>query len=573
MNYRKIGSRFLVANRLAPAGKYVHKLDINGFQPNDFVVYDAVTGVSLGAGDATFQATPKLGLGQVVDLDGDGVPDAIRTVLGGYLDGCNCNLNITTERPRCGSLPIEEVFFRCTYADEEYSLNVEWRNDDTLDSNNCNQWSYETLSVNLKNGFACDSCEDGVDPTRVMCALANQFKGVHIEDSNAYSFVKEAVKLQNKTSGVWIEPIFKKEVQYCISMQPGDCDSCTMMSSIKGMTIKADVEKGLAEDIVITFEGTVTSDPALSKYGQKERIMLLINRAFKENEISGYAVALDAITGDGRACCDFPILINSCYSVTLQDGNGLDIAPCVAEYDPYEGISFSNQAECVGCAEGQTFVPNAGLRAIGKPTKVECNCENPTSNKWWYHTEVRITSNQDSGFKQLFHRTRQKPEIPLNMGVQFKQMMIDQIVSGPGFDYGPGLYDNTNYWMNNNSKRLKLNSLGLKCTGSYVGISMAHALPWNVTHANYPTYQAKHNLYILIEQNNTAVMDGIKAILDPWLASLPVAHGPLNLSIDDDRVNLRLGEGGDVEQVGIDDAGRGDSTLPGSPVLDDDPIA
>lgn len=544
---REIALRYLVGSGVAAADKYVWDMDLNPIAPNTIVFFNPRTGKTIGPGE-TYSTVPNLGIAQTVDLDGDGYSDSLRTAYGGYLPG-DTLWNVTTEIPKTGFNKIEDFYFSCTYKETPYSVNVEWRNDNTLDTNLWNQWSYKTLSVYLPK-YACDTCDEGIDAKEVSCALANQFYGKFIQDSSTDSiFLKRSIKTQNRNIGVDVMPILSKEIQYCISTYSDACNDCSKMDSIGGVTIKANGGT-IVSDIVVPFSSAIVpGDNTRSFYGQKDRLIGLINKAFKDNGVTGHAVAIEGISGSGKYCqAGFNILINSCESVTLQDGANVDITPCIAEYNPYTGKSFTNQSECVGCTVGTEFVPNAGFRVIGKGINVSHSADHKYDRKFWYHTDVRITLNEDSNFDQFAFETMQEVVPPINLGAQFAIGMLDQNVTGSGFDYGKSYVDHRGLYQENRSSRLKLNSIGLNFNSAYSSLSFKYGLSWNTSNVNAPDTLAKGTTFLLIEDTDTATKASVKAIMDPWLASLPRAKAAINLTTDEDQIPIVIDATGTVTQ-------------------------
>lgn len=548
---RQIAERFLVGKGVATAGKYAWDLDLNPITPNDLVFFNPVTGKVLAAG-FTFSTIPNLGIAQAVDLNGDGYSDALRPVFGGVIPGASL-WNVTTEPHRFGFNKIQNFWFTCTEKDTDYSVNVEWRNDDTLDTNLWNQFSYKTLSVRLAD-YACDSCDNGIDSKEVSCALANQFHGKHILNGGSDSiFLKRAIKTQSVNTGVDVMPILAKEVQYCISSYAGACNDCAQMDSIGGFTIVANGGT-IPSDIEITFASTtVPGDTSKSFYSQKDRIIKLINDGFIANNVSGYAIAIEGISGGGRPCtAGFNILINSCESVTVQDGTGADITPCIAEYNPYDTASSTIYAECEGCTANGTFTPTGGLRVVAKSIYVSAS---PSDRKAWYHTDARITLNGDTNFTQYAFETMQEIIVPENLGVQLQTLMLDQNVTGSGFDYNPSMIDHRGLYQENNSSRLANNSIGINRNGAYTTISFTYGSPWNTVGVNESDSYAKSTSTIAIESSNTSALAAVKAILDPWLASLPAPKPAIVYATDSDQTNIIVDATGTVTQEAVDDTG------------------
>lgn len=557
---RKIQQRYLVGKGVAPADVYVWDLEHGRFKPNDLIFYDPITGVTLGAGDATYAKVPILGVAQAVDLDGDGFVDAIRKIA---VDGINGAYlyNVTTDSPSMPVNQIKNLYFRCTEKDTDYTLNFEWRNEETLLRNLDNQWSSKTVTVNLGN-LGCADCDTNEPCGEVACAFANQFYGKNIGEGDSM-FLRRAVANANMFDGVDVMPILGKEVQYCISTFSGACGSCTEMDAISGIRIKADLTilnaagiPVIPTDITIPFAGSlVTSSTTKSYLGQADRIIKLINKAFVDRGLTGHAVRIDGLAGTARPCEAFKILINSCFSVELLNGTGVAITPCTAEYNPYLGKSFTSNSQCVGCSPNKTFVPNCGVRVMGKPIKIDKNCLTPDRRVMWYHTEVDITTNEDSNFSGFYKETMQEVALPNNLGIQFYWKMLDALTTGTGFDYDPSLTDIRGLYSTNKAGKFQ-NIQGLSLTDMYRTIVFEHGMGWNTQFVNTSTNVAQMTTYLLISETDTTTKTTVKAILDPWLSSLPVPKPSINI-VDDaqDQTPIIINNIGTVTQEADDSTG------------------
>jgi len=553
---RKILNNVFVAKGVAPADKFIYDLENNASSPNNIVFFNPRTGKTLGPG-ITYQTNPEIAIAQAMDLDGDNMVDALRKR---QLDG-KYIFNVTTDTPRSPISQIKNAYWRCTSKDTEYGLNIGWRNHDTLLTQSDNQFAFKTVSVNLSD-YTCSSCDDGLDCKEVSCAMHRAFyaKGLDAKDS---LFMRRSLEVQNKTVGVDLVAIMDKEVQYCLSAFAGACGSCNEISAVTGITIVADPTKldangnpFLATNFTKTFPGTlVPGSTTNSYYGQLERIVKLINKAFEEAGVTGHAVAIEGIKGTARPCDPINILINSCYSVILLNGTGAAITPCIPEYNPFAGKSFTNQTSCIGCSAGSTFVPNCGVRAIGKPIKIDKTCLGVDQRIMWYFTEVMITEAPESNFSGFYVETMQDIQVPDGMGIQYYWKMLDQHVEGTGFDYSPGFSDIRGVYSENKAPRLKNNTSGLNLAASYASISFEYGMGWQTQFVNSPTSVTQATLQIIIDNTDVATKAGIKAILDPWLASLPVPRPALNLTTDSDQVNTIVDNTGTVTQEALDDVG------------------
>lgn len=553
---RKILHNVFPASSVAPADKNVYDLEKGSFSPNSLVIFNPRTGKSLGPG-ITFATNPTIAIGQFVSLNGDGMVNALRKR---EIDG-NHLFNVTTDIPRSPINQIKNAYWRCTSKDTEYGLNIGWRNNDTLLTQTDNQFALKTISVNLSD-YACSSCDSGMDCKEVSCAIHRAFyaKGL---DGNDSLFLRRSLATQNKTDGVDLVAIMDKEVQYCLAAFAGSCGSCNEITAVTGVTIVADPTKldangnpFLATDFTKQFAGTlVPGSTTNTYYGQLDRIVKLINLAFEEAGVTGHAVAIEGIKGTARPCDPINILINSCYSVQLLGAGGTPITPCVAEYNPFAGKSFTNQTSCIGCSAGSTFTPNCGVRVIGKPIKIDKNCLGPDKRVMWYFTEVSITEAPNSRFSGFHVETMQDVQMPDGMGVQYYWKMLDQHVEGTGFDYSPGLTDVRGVYSENKSSRLKYNTIGLDINQSYASLSLEYGMGWETQLVNSPVYITKATLQVIIANADISTKADLKAILDPWLASLPVPRPPLDFTTDVDQINTLIDNTGTITQEAVDDVG------------------
>jgi hypothetical protein len=548
MNGREVGNRYLAVTGIATADKLA--TDYEKLAKNDFVAYNPVSMKILGPG-VTFSEVPRIGIAQAVDLDGDGVVDALRDIGGGILDGRTIS-NVLTDQPEVGYNEIKDVYFRCMSKNVDYPLVVSWRNDDTMDSNRWGQWSYKELNVNIQNHL-CDTCDDDVDAKEVSCAFAREFYNKDLS-STAMGFIRRSLEQEQSIYGVDMYPILGKEVEYCITLEAGACGECNLMTGIKTFTLKAETDI-LALDQSLDLSSYLDGS-GNNSYGMKEKLVKMMNNFFEENNVTGHVVVLEQISGSARPCTGFTLLINSCVTVELIGSDDNPLVPCTPEYDPYAGLTVTNQAQCRGCSTGTSFTPNGGVRVVGKGIEINKECdliENPAA---WYHTEVDINTQDDAEYV-LFHKvTKQNAVPPKGIGAQYHKLMLEQVVTGTGFDYDQGMADNRGRYGNNKAPRLSKNTLGLNITSIYRNITFQHALPYNLATANSAVSMAKWVSTILIEESDTTTKNAVKAILDPWLASLPVPFKALDLTADtqDSQENIVDGTG-TVTTEASDDTG------------------
>ena len=502
-----------------------------------------------------------MGIAQVVNVKGT---LRLRDVFGSYLDGSQL-ASISTEQPRMPVNEIKNVYFKCTFKDEDYSLTVGWKNHDSMMTNLHNVWNEVTLSVNLSD-FECESCDDQIDCSAVSCALASQFYGKYLDRESLDNsvFLQNSIAIQNDQIDVDIHPILSKEVKYCVTAFAGSCGDCSEISGIGGIRIKADATlldadgaAYIGTDVDVLFTNTASTTAGRSYLNQKDSILKQLNQAFIDNGVTGHAVAMMGIDGDARPCSDFEIMINSCYSVQLLDTAGVVITPCTAEYNPFTGKKFYSSKECVGCTPNTSFVPNCGIRVVPKGIKVDTSCLSGPERKAWYHTQVRVSTPVDSNFKTFHQETMQEIVVAENLGLQFYPRMLDQEGVGFGFDYNEGYSDmGRSIYGENKADRLKYHAAGLNQRGLYTTISWRSGIASEDSFGSGAGRVAMGQTWMLIESTDAALKASVKAIMDPWLASLPNPRGPLQLTTDDDQINTVVDASGTVTQEAADKTGE-----------------
>ncbi|MCA9747477.1 MAG: hypothetical protein KC414_00050, partial [Romboutsia sp.] len=322
-NDRRVRENILVPyGKVVPEEKYIYSLDgelasLNDeIELGDLLFYDPRTNLTIKKGD-TAKEVPKLGVAVAVDTKGLGYATALQKVFGDSIDSCAIE-NFTTDPANCGCNQVMDFYVKCLYKGETYTIEIWTRGDRELHTQtNFHNWRKEVFSVNLKD-FACDSCESGIDCNAVMCALVakmnshNPKKAKSIKHTGA--FIRRALKQQVENRDWTAYVLHSNDVEYSITHQDTACSDCVTMTGIGGINING---------TTIMFKGTTLStDPTLSPKGKQDRIVSLINKAFRDSKVEGSAVVLQQLKGSGAPCCDFKIKVNSCVTFDLVDGAG-----------------------------------------------------------------------------------------------------------------------------------------------------------------------------------------------------------------------------------------------------------
>jgi len=542
---REVRENILVAHNTVPAsGLFLYDRVGDGnaslgvpFKLGDIVFYDPRNNITVGAG-VTAQQVPKLGIAQVVKGREGGL--RLRTAFGGYVDA-NTLKNVTTEPPRCGCNNVIDMYTNCTYKDTDYSVTIGVRGDRELDYNLWNQWTEDTQTVNLKD-FACDSCDTGLNQKDLWCAIANKFNA-HTKNYKAKHggvFLKQALSQQAKSRGYEVFPIFgiDKHYTFALSDEAGNtCSSCTLTQGFNKLVIDP-LGEAIEVDLSSLVDATDTTKMPMSN---RDRLVYLINKGFKDAGKDGSAVILESLTGSGRSCCSFSMWINSCAEFDLYN-NAVEPAVITPDNEgatnPFSAIS--DTAHCVGCgSSAATFTPTGGLRIVAKAHEVTCDPTDPVDRTTWYHRQVRVSEPKSGSYWTPFIvKEVQAVQIPENLGVQWAKRILDMDNGGTGGDYEPWVVDNGGLYNTPNKTGAWTNAIqGLDCKKSYCSTIFRHNLNYQEKSINGSYNGAKGSTVLLIDNDNSNLYNDIKAVLDPWLASISHAtFGPIVCNADVDQI-------------------------------------
>lgn len=530
---RKIRENILVPTGTVVApNKYLYSLDGELASLNDsiglgdIVFYDPRNNMTVGPGVTPTQV-PKLGIAVALDKEGKGYPTVLRKVFGDSLNSfARDTMKLTTESTSFGCNHIMDFYTTCTFKGESYSIEIHTRGASQLTDNNWNDWRKETFTVNLKD-YACESCEFGIDCKAVMCALAHKINS-HFTKRNVNRSGKllKRMSAKNAESREWTAyALFENDCIYTITnASPNTCTDCTHITGINGITIGANPP-------VIFNTASLIGGVSLTSKEKKERVLALINKAFRDAKVEGSAVLDEQLVGSGAPCADFKIRVNSCVTFDLLDANNAPL-PKVCS-NPFQTIT--TDPECVGCTPGSSWTPTCGLRVVAHPTEIICDC-NEFDRTYWFHREIRIAvPDSMNNWSKFVTKTIQKPLAPKGLGIQWQKRIIDMSNGGPGYAYDNFVNDMVGlYGAQRKNTALKASTQGLECRGEYCSINIEHGLRFTETGVSDPLSESKGRSIILVNNKHTALYAAIKAVLDPWLGAL--GYKPINCGADVDQI-------------------------------------
>ncbi len=490
----------------------------------DIVFYDPRTNKTVGAGVLPTQV-PRLGVAVVSDVMGNNQPTLLKKVFGGYFD----KDNITTykaEIPSYGCNDIVDFVGKCTRYGTTYSLQIETQGNEELMSHHDNHWSKWFYTVELAD-YRCDSCDDTVDPKLVFCALANKInahKGASNAERSGY-FLKRAKLKMNRDRMFDAYALFANDYIFEMShATPVEgCTTCTHFTGINGITIGTN-------DPMVFNTASLIETANLSLVEKRDRIIALINKAFRDTRVEGSAVIDTQLVGSGSPCTDFKIRINSCATVTLQDAEGENLPSTTT--NPFTDLV--QDPTCIGCGFSETtWTPTAGLRVVSRPAQIICDCYNPVDRRLWYHRKIRITLPESHNWEVFAMRHVQTSKPPINLGSMWRKRMIDMNSSGLGYENmtieNTGLYQTPK-----TGTALTESFKGLGCKDAVCSINVGHKISYQEKSVNGALHAARGKTVFLINHSNTSLYTAVTAVLNPWFTAL--GFTPASCTVDHDQI-------------------------------------
>ncbi len=520
---RRVLERYIVGSKtlgLYPADKPVFieqngTYGLNGILDNQIVIYDKLTGESVGPG-VTVANTPNLVIAQGIDTDGDGVADVLRKPAFDFINGWNLD-SVNSEGPHYGAVKILDVgIMGCVEKGKNYSLIIEARTDHTENFYKYRDYERWQESVQFK-WDDCGDCDQPIECSEVLCGLANKFNGRDKRNSilKQGSFIKRVREHQDKDKPFHVYPLHANDYEFCFTTPDVTCEGCGKIDSITGVIIDG-----------VTTNFSLTTDPGAptkTRVGQINRVLKMINDLFADENI-GYALDASAFTGTAKPCSDgVKILVNSCKTFVLLGDGGTPIVPCDTGLPTR---TVDTVSECGGCGVGTTATPCGYLRIVAKPVKIDKFCDTPDSYEKTLYTDIRVSipsmNSAWSGVKVFVH---QDYEIPRNLAYQALHHVARQDTSAnepfsTGYDEYVGKYHKL---LGSSRTTAMLHGLLGGCESSD-GLCV-----YNIHHSNTGRdFSVQGDLYspkvittVLIPKANVALKTAFEAIINPWIASAP----------------------------------------------------
>lgn len=536
---------------------------LNGLLDGQGVIYDFQTGVSLAwNGGATAATNPRIVIGVGKDTDGDGLADVILKPFGEKIYG-NSVQAATAEPPALGLQPVKDLLFRCTNCNEDYSFSIQVEDDNTQNQFPFNRWEEFAYSVNA-GCCECDSCDDGVDPTQLVCAMVDRINEVSgsASPTKRSVFSKQqrrapkkpftAVRLYGDTN-----PNIYNSLDFCINPVAGTCDDCVQMDAIRGLNFNHPVNGATAVEF---SPPTYDSGAGTSLQAHLPRIINEINAA-----LDGYgsAVLVTSLEGSGRPCAAYHIQVNSCDpGFELLDENNAPIPTCGAS-NPFTSVSYANDCkDCDGNDIGTTgWTPTAGIRIIANPIDIQCTCDFPDNTpRGILQRDIRVVAGTNFACGSYIVRDVQNLQIPRNLGYEWKWREYTSANGGMGKSHNAWGFDpKGNFGLpleaRNGSGGSRAYATEAECKETYCVYSLEHSIPTSDIGIHGRQVSPRGTTIFLIPNGDTTTANEFEGFWNTYAGTLPLS--PLDCAVDQDQVEQTLDGQGDVSQAEFPNAGQG----------------
>lgn len=489
--------------------------------PGQLVVFDPRT-LKSKKGAITVADYPRLVVGVVEDTDGDGVGDTIRSTFGDVLYGNNIN-TYTAEPAKCGVPEIVDVLFKCTEANEGYSINVMVEDDQTQNQYPFNRPSTYTVTAEQLS-TDCATCVETGDCTALACAFVDRFNNRVVDATKTVDFKKR--KAISEFAPFHVVRLYENSFVFCLAVGDGTCENCVDTAALVQITAN---DAGGDDAIDVTFTNAQNpNDSERTLLGQLNNIVNQINTALGNN---GHAT----LTKGFGPCCTYQLEVNTCYADFTLIGDGdAEIVPC-SETNPFDPITIANACTNCGSESDTELTFTCGLRFIAKP--VDANCNNtypPNPPKGFFGRHLKVFT---EGFAKgaTYTRVVQKMQLPTNQGYiwQWRDYASDNGGKGRGHNpWNDSSYGPIGLPLAND----RAHSARVKCRETYCSIILEHSIPHTDMGIHGRATAARGRSVLLIPTGDSTTIGEVETLFNSYVPSgAGPAHTTVSCTTDNDQ--------------------------------------
>lgn len=392
-----------------------------------------------------------------IDKDGDGYAESWRSI---NLSGFGV-ASLEAEPPRCGLPSIKDFLFKCTEAEESYSLDIEIQNNFTRSYMPMHRGDRFTVTIDTDGG-GCENCTSSHNCKEIACKIQDFFTKKILDRYPNWMAGKREFPF-------YARRLFPNDYVFCFTPSNGDCKDCTHVNALDSFSFNG------GEPISFTAV-TNPDDNTQTLLPQLTHVMNQINAELGAN---GSAVLVRGTGG----CCAYQLRVNTCYDdfVLFEnvDEEDTEIVPCETS-NPLEPIEVGD--DCPSCPAGEesTITFDCGVRFIMKPELLDCNCQFPTlPPKAYFSGDFEIFPTDGWANNQTRVRSIQRAQLPENFGYWIKWLEYSQTARNLGKNV-TSYNQNTGYAnLPRNDSRIANAVSYADCKKDYCTYDLTHRKSWS----------------------------------------------------------------------------------------------
>jgi hypothetical protein len=448
----------------------------------------------------------KIGVG--VDIDGDGLVDAIRSISPLNIQGCTIDA-LDATAPQCAVPQIKAIYPECVSCDA-ITARVRVYDQDSINfSEHALKAFHEFTATYVPDCSSCDDCEKTVTCDEVVCGLVdalNNDTDFKIDGDPYPHYYNTGVERPYKAFKLW-----NTWKSYCIAPEVGEgCTECNSIDALTTFTVDGDD---------FNFNLTKPGDNTQTLVAQLEQAVEAINAKF--DEVTGVHGGFAFISRGQGSCCPIQLFVTTCDTTFEIAG----LVECEAAVTPF--ASFTPNTTCKQC--GTTATPVAATCGIGifvRPDSVPCNCwDLNRPNQFlgrWVEIDLVSGSGNDNTPKYSKKATLLEGQVASGFGSEIQYLEYANNIEAIGFEgFQFDLGNDEEGWQGlpRATSRIR-NAITADCNKSYCSYYLRHR--GQVEYGPHKNFINKLlDGFIHVPQNDSTTKTAVEALFTKFVALVP----------------------------------------------------
>ena len=448
----------------------------------------------------------KIGVG--VDMDGDGLVDAIRSISPLDLQGCTIDA-LDATAPQCAVPQIKAIYPECVSCDA-ISARVRVYDQDSINfSEHALKAFHEFTATYVPDCTSCSDCDKTVTCDEVVCGLVdalNNDTDFKIDGDPYPHYYNTGVERPYKAFKLW-----NTWKSYCISPEVGEgCTECNSIEALTTFTVDGDD---------FDFNLTKPGDDTQTLVAQLELAVEAINAKF--DEVTGVHGGFAFISRGQGTCCPIQLFVTTCDDTFEIAG----LTECEGAVAPFP--AFTKAPTCKQCGSADTTTtPSCGIGIFVRPDTVPCNCwdlNRPSQFLGrWVEIDLISGSGNDNTPKYSKKATLLEGQVASGFGSEIQYLEYAnniEAIGFEGFQYDLGNDEEGWQGLPRATSRIR-NAITADCNKSYCSYYLRHR--GQVEYGPHRNFINKLlDGFIHVPQNDATTKTAVEALFTKFVALVP----------------------------------------------------